>query len=152
MTGTARPIALFLLLFSALLAACSRSPSAAERAAAESETSPVEANPLGVPVSAARREAAQKAVRKAFGLMENQDTYAPVRFVGDGEAALARDSRTGFCAIVYEVPGGEFRLHRMIKGGDLESPALLPPLTTRGTLQGETTAADLRALLAATCR
>ena len=71
-------------------------------------------------------------------------------FVGAGEAAVARDARTGACAIVYETPSGEFAVSTVQKGGDLNVRRL--ELRTRGTLQETVTAEDLKTTYAARCR
>ena len=69
----------------------------------------------GVAVPAARHEQVLELARKVFSLKPGSDEVA-VRFVGGGEAAIARNHVSKLCAILYETEGGSWTLHRMMRG------------------------------------
>jgi hypothetical protein len=133
-------------------AGCKRGPSAAERAAGVGATVDTRVPREGVAVSDSRRKLALPVVLRAFLLSEADAAKAPIAFVGAGEAAIARDERTGICALLFERPSSEWALHSRSKGPLPDPSELDMPLHTSGTLQGGVTQGDVRQYYDEYCR
>jgi hypothetical protein len=96
-------------------------------------------------------DAVTLAAMQRFELAPGQRDQVEVFSSGAGEAAIARDKRTGICLVLSKTAVGSWEAHGMFKGPP-GAQDLSPPLTTAGTLQEGVTREDLKRIAAEHCR
>jgi hypothetical protein len=96
-------------------------------------------------------EAIALAAMQRFELASRERDQVEVFSSGAGEAAIARDKRTGFCLVLSKTADGRWEAHGMFKGTP-GAQDLSQPLTSAGTLQEGVTREDLKRIAAEHCR
>lgn len=110
------------------------------------------AAPAPAPRASVDAAAGARAVALArFNLAPGDAASLKVATLGKGNVAVAKDARTGVCLVLYQ-EGGDWKVHRMVKGDAGDPDVLIPPPLQDGSYGAEFAKGELLDVLQSSCK